>query len=107
LIPENYGVYYEDNNAWRKSLWDKYYTRMPEQRRQLVERSVNSEESIAKAAVRFNVNPKTIIKWRKREDTKDLPMGPKKIKSTVLSEAEEEAIVAFRKMTELPLDDVL
>ena len=34
-------------------------------------------------------------------------MGPKKIKSTVLSEAEEEAIVAFRKMTELPLDDVL
>ena len=67
----------------------------------------NSEESIAKAAVRFNVNPKTIIKWRKREDTKDLPMGPKKIKSTVLSEAEEEAIVAFRKMTELPLDDVL
>lgn len=67
----------------------------------------NSKESIAKAAVRFNVNPKTIIKWRKRDDTKDLPMGPKKIRSTVLSEAEEEAIVAFRKMTELPLDDVL
>ncbi|RTK93530.1 MAG: IS481 family transposase, partial [Rickettsiales bacterium] len=67
----------------------------------------NSEESIAKAAVRFNVNPKTIVKWRKREDTKDLPMGPKKIKSTVLSEAEEESIVVFRKMTELPLDDVL
>lgn len=68
---------------------------------------LNSKESIAKASVRFNVNPKTIIKWRKREDTKDLPMGPKKIKSTVLSEAKEEAIVAFRKMTELPLDDVL
>ncbi len=77
---------------------------MPEQRRQSVERSVI--ESIAKAAARFNVNPKTIIKCRKREDTKDLPMGPKKIKSTILSEAEEEAIVAFRKMTELPLDDV-
>jgi len=67
----------------------------------------NSEESIAKAAARFNVNPKTIVKWRNREDTKDLPMGPKKIKSTILSDAEEEAIVAFRKMTELPLDDVL
>ena len=66
----------------------------------------NSEESIAKAAARFNVNPKTIVKWRNREDTKDLPMGPKKIKSTILSDAEEEAIVAFRKMTELPLDDV-
>lgn len=67
----------------------------------------HSQESIAKAALRFNVNPKTIIKWRKREDTKDLPMGPKKIKSTVLSESEEKSIVAFRKMTELPLDDVL
>ena len=53
----------------------------------------NSQESIAKASKRFNVNPKTIVKWRKRADTKDLRMGPKKIRSTVLSEAEEEAIV--------------
>ena len=67
----------------------------------------NCKESIAKAARRFNVNPKTIIKWKKREDSKDLSMGPKKIRSTVLSEAEEAAIVAFRKITELPLDDVL
>ena len=36
-----------------------------------------------KAAARFNVNPETIIQWRKREVTKDLPMGPNKIKSTV------------------------
>jgi hypothetical protein len=42
------------------------------------------------------VNPKTIIEWRKREDTKDLPMGTKKIKSTVLSEEEEEEIVLNR-----------
>ncbi len=34
-------------------------------------------------------------------------MGPKIIKSTVLSEVEENAIVPFRRMTELPLDDVL
>jgi transposase-like protein len=67
----------------------------------------NSKESIVKAAKRFNVNPKTIAKWRKREGTKDLPMGPKEIKSTVLTEAEEKAIVTFRKMTELALDDVL
>ena len=67
----------------------------------------NSQESIAKASKRFNVNPKTIVKWRKRADTKDLRMGPKKIRSTVLSEAEEEAIVCFRQMTCLPLDDVL
>lgn len=65
------------------------------------------KESIAKAAKRYNVNPKTIVKWRKRNDTKDLRMGPRKIKSTVLSEGEEQAIVTFRKMTQLPLDDVL
>jgi transposase InsO family protein len=34
-------------------------------------------------------------------------MGPKVVKSTVLSEAEEEAVVTFRKITGLPLDDVL
>jgi hypothetical protein len=34
-------------------------------------------------------------------------MGPKEIKSTVLTEAEEKAIVTFRKMTGLALDDVL
>jgi transposase-like protein len=54
---------------------------------QAVRRAIrDSQESIAKAAVRFNVNPKTIIKWRKRENRNDRPMGPKKIKSTVLSE---------------------
>ncbi|PPE03869.1 hypothetical protein HCUR_00647 [Holospora curviuscula] len=67
----------------------------------------DSKESIEKAAKRFNINPKTILKWRKREDTKDLPMGPKKIKSTVLSETEEKASVTFRPLTPLPLDDVL
>ena len=57
----------------------------------------NNQESITKAAIRFNVNQKRIIKCRKRKDTKDLAMGLKKIKSTVLSEAEEEAIVVFLK----------
>ena len=33
------------------------------------------KESIVKAAKRFGVNPKTIIKWRKRADVKDKPMG--------------------------------
>jgi len=47
------------------------------------------------------------VKWRKRDNPHDLPMGPKTIKSTVLSEAEEKAIIAFRKLTLLPLDDVL
>ncbi len=40
LIPENYGVLYEESETRRKSLWDKYYMQMPERRRQSVERSV-------------------------------------------------------------------
>lgn len=75
---------------------------------QAVRRDIqNSEESLIKAAKRFNVNPKTVLKWRKRDFVDDAPMGPKVIKSTVLSQAEEAAIVAFRHMTQLPLDDVL
>lgn len=65
------------------------------------------QEGIIQAAKRFGVNPKTIVKWRKRTTTQDAPMGPKKIASTVLSEAEEKVIVAFRKLTQLPLDDCL
>ena len=53
------------------------------------------------------MNPKTIAKWKKRDDPSDRPMGPKVIQSTVLSEGEEKAIVAFRQMTQLPLDDLL
>ena len=72
----------------------------------------NSKESLIKLSDKYGVNPKTILKWKKlkwkkRDFTHDAKMGPKKIKSTVLSEAEEEVIVTFRKITELPLDDVL
>ena len=66
-----------------------------------------SKESLIKAAGRFNVNPKTIAKWRKRNHTEDQPMGPKPGYGSSLSEAEQKAIVAFRKLTQLPLDDVL
>ena len=37
----------------------------------------------------------------------DLKTGPKKPRSTVLTEAEEATIVAFRRHTLLPLDDCL
>jgi transposase-like protein len=67
----------------------------------------NSQESLIKLSIKYGVNPKTIQKWKKRDFTHDAKMGPKVVKSTVLSEAEERAIVLFRKMTELPLDDVL
>jgi transposase InsO family protein len=66
-----------------------------------------SQESLIKLARRYGINPKTVAKWRGRESVQDAPMGPKTIRSTVLSAAEEAAIAAFRKYTLLPLDDCL
>jgi len=53
------------------------------------------------------INPKTVAKWRKRATVEDLKIGPKEPRSTVLTEAEEAMIVAFRRHTLLPLDDYL
>ena len=46
-------------------------------------------------------------KWRKRETTADMPMGPTEPHSTTLSLEQEAMIVAFRRHTLLPLDDCL
>lgn len=67
----------------------------------------NSQESVKALAVRYGINPKTVVKWRRRTTVKDAPMGPKEPTSTVLTKAEEALIVAFRKHTLLPLDDCL
>jgi hypothetical protein len=48
-----------------------------------------------------------VAKWRKRATVEDLKTGPKAPRSTTLSEAEEAAVVAFRRHTLLPLDDCL
>lgn len=63
-----------------------------------------SSESWAKLAKKYNINPKTVGKWKHRETIEDKRMGGPR-KSTVLSQIEEEAICLFRKTTELPLDD--
>ena len=65
-----------------------------------------SKESIQILAKRYNINHRTVIKWRKRDNTWDLKPGPKS-KSTVLTPEEEATIVAFRKHTELGLNDCL
>ena len=58
-------------------------------------------------ARQYGVNPKTVLKWRKRTTTADAAMGPAKPRSTTLTEAEEAIVVEFRKRTLLPLDDML
>ena len=66
-----------------------------------------SQESRAKLAKRYNLNPKTVAKWQKRTSAHDAPMGPKQPRSTVLTPEEEALIVACRRHTLLPLDDCL
>jgi len=66
-----------------------------------------AQEATRVLAVRYGLNPKTVTKWRKRTTTADQPMGPKRPRSTTLTEAEEAIVVEFRRRTLLPLDDVL
>jgi len=67
----------------------------------------NSQESLARMASRYNINSKTVAKWRKRTTVEDARMGPHQPHSTVLTTEQEAMIVAFRKHTLLPLDDCL
>jgi hypothetical protein len=53
------------------------------------------------------LNEKTVAKWRHRTFTADEPMGPRRPRSTKLSEVEEAAVVELRRRTLLPLDDIL
>jgi transposase len=66
-----------------------------------------SRGSTRALAARFGLNPKAVAKWRRRTTTSDLPIGPRRPRSSVLTEVEEAMVVEFRRRTLLPLDDVL
>jgi len=66
-----------------------------------------SQASLAQLSRELGITPKTVVKWRKRATVEDLKTAPKEPRSTVLTEAEEAVIVAFRRHTLLPLDDCL
>lgn len=66
-----------------------------------------SQESMNGLSERYSINPKTVAKWKKRTHVEDAPMGPKQIRSTVLTPEQEAICVAFRKYTLLALDDCL
>ena len=65
------------------------------------------QESVRVLAKRYGISPTTVQKWRKRSSTADAKMGPKEVRSSVLTAEEEAIIVAFRRHTLLPLDDCL
>ncbi len=105
MVPECDGmIKCEKKIPSREELWLHGCAKITETIRRAIQ---NSKESIAKLSRYYNLNPKTIVKWRKRSFTKDSDMGPKHPRSTVLTLEEEAIIVAFRKHTLLPLDDCL
>ena len=65
-----------------------------------------SKASIQELASRYDLNPKTVMKWRKRAFLYDAPMGPKVPRSTVLSAEEEALAVAFREGRNEPAEIV-
>ena len=67
----------------------------------------HSQETLRALAKRFGINQKTAAKWKGRASVADLPTGPRKPHSSVLSGEEEAVVVAFRRHTLLPLDDCL
>ncbi|TBU74003.1 hypothetical protein [Pseudomonas daroniae] len=65
-----------------------------------------SQDSITVLSRRYNLNPKTVRKWRNRVTVEDAPMGPSNPHSTSMTPLQEAAAVAFRQKL-LPLDDCL
>jgi transposase-like protein len=63
-----------------------------------------SQASIAALSQLYGINPKMVMKWRKRSSVEDRRTGPKVPRSTVLTDAEEAIVVAFRRHTPLPAD---
>src|SRR5262249_49687294 len=57
----------------------------------------HSQESLRALAKRYGGNPKTLAQGKAQTSVAELPTGPKKPRSTVLSVEEEAVVVAFRR----------
>ncbi len=66
-----------------------------------------SRASRARLSRELGISPETVAKWRGRATVEDRKTGPTEPRSTVLTEAGEAMVVAFRRHTLLPLDDCL
>ena len=66
-----------------------------------------SQASLAQLCVALGITPTAVAEWRKRVTAEDLKTRPKEPRSTVLTEAEDAAVVAFRRHTLLPPDDCI
>ena len=66
-----------------------------------------SNETAISLAAKFNINVKTVHKWRSRDQIEDSKFGPKKDINSVLTLVEQKIICETRRVTQLPLDDLL
>lgn len=57
-----------------------------------------SRATIAELVEKYDLNPKIVMKWRRRQSVKDMPTGPRNARSTVLSVEEEALCIAFRNV---------
>ncbi|ETR65191.1 MAG: transposase, partial [Candidatus Magnetoglobus multicellularis str. Araruama] len=102
MVPSSSGVEYKIKHQTTMGyIYHKCATTTARTRKEIQ----NSKESLIKLANRYNINPKTVEKWRNRDTVEDAPMGAKRV-TTVLTELEEKIICVFRKTTHLPLDDI-
>ena len=70
--------------------------------RKEIQDSLESGPTLAK---RFNLNIKTVLKWKKAGSVEDKRSGPIQPKSA-LSDTQQQIICEFRRVSKLPLDDV-
>ncbi len=66
-----------------------------------------SQASLSELSREFGIDAETVATRRKRATVEEPNAGPREPRSTVLTEAEEARIVAFRRPTLLALDDCL
>jgi transposase-like protein len=110
------------SQGWKEALCGRFVTAAPRPRhdhattthavRAAIQRSQASLAQLSRVLGInpkrvLGINPKTVAKWRKRATVEDLKTGPKEPRSTILTEAEEAMIVAFRRHAPPPLDDCL
>ena len=58
-------------------------------------------------AKRYHINRATVSKWRKRNTTEDSSHAPRRHWRQKLTDSDHEIIIQTRKLTKLPIDDLL
>lgn len=66
-----------------------------------------SDDSVRSLAQRYGINPKTVVRWRRRDSIDDLKVGRPSSSASSLSLGQEALVLACRLHLRLPLDGCL